>query len=96
MLYICTMQKLSKIFLSLLIVATPLLSAAQCAVCAAGAASDLKTGGSVGKGLNSGILYLLAFPYVVFVGFMVYRYREFLGFQYRSMVHRWRMFRASL
>jgi hypothetical protein len=90
------MQKLKKIFFSLLILALPLWSAAQCSVCAAGVASNLKEGGSIGKGINTGILYLLSFPYIVFVGFMIYRYREFLGFQFRSIVQRWRMFRASL
>lgn len=90
------MQKLKKIFFSFLILAIPLLSAAQCSVCSAGVASNLKNGGDVGKSINSAILYLMAFPYIVFMAFMVYRYRELIAFQYRELVQRWRMFRASL
>ena len=39
-------------------------SFAQCAMCKASVESDLKNGGSIGTGLNTGILYLMAVPYI--------------------------------
>lgn len=36
---------------------------AQCPMCKITAESNLKNGGSMGKGLNAGILYMLALPY---------------------------------
>ncbi len=85
-----------KIIACLIVLAVPAISFAQCAVCAAGAASSQKSGSTVAAGINTGILYLLMFPYIIFTGFMIYRYHEFLGYQYRMLVQRWRMFRASL
>ncbi len=85
-----------KIIACLIVLATPAITFAQCAVCAAGAASSQQSGSKVSAGINTGILYLLGFPYIIFTGFMIYRYREFLGYQYRMLVQRWRMFRASL
>ena len=38
---------------------------AQCAMCKTTAESDLKNGGSIATGLNSGILYLMAVPYII-------------------------------
>jgi len=90
------MKAAQKIFFSFIILALPLFTSAQCSVCAAGVASSRQAGSNVAAGINTGILYLLSFPYIVLMGFIIYRYREFIGFQYRMMVQRWRMFRASL
>ncbi|MEM1318863.1 MAG: hypothetical protein AAGG75_01335 [Bacteroidota bacterium] len=38
---------------------------AQCPMCRISAESNLKAGGSAGKGLNKGILYMLAMPYLL-------------------------------
>ncbi|MBK6546359.1 MAG: hypothetical protein IPO78_07150 [Saprospiraceae bacterium] len=38
---------------------------AQCPMCKMAAETNLKSGGSAGKGLNTGILYLLAMPYLI-------------------------------
>lgn len=38
----------------------------QCPMCKAAAESNLKEGGKHGLGLNSGILYLLVMPYLIF------------------------------
>lgn len=48
---------------------------AQCPMCKMSAESDLKNGGTQGKGLNKGILYLFAAPYLMVGGlaFMWYR-----------------------
>lgn len=40
-------------------------SIAQCAMCKTSAESDLQNGGSVAQGLNTGILYLMAVPYLI-------------------------------
>ena len=40
-------------------------SFAQCAMCKSSVESDLAAGGSIGEGLNTGILYLMAIPYVI-------------------------------
>lgn len=52
--------------------------AAQCPMCKMAAESNLETGGSAGKGLNAGILYMLATPYllVMTVGLIWYRNRR--------------------
>jgi hypothetical protein len=41
---------------------------AQCPMCRMAVESNLKAGGSAGKGLNAGILYMLATPYVLVGG----------------------------
>lgn len=48
---------------------------AQCAMCRATAASSLGSGNSMADGLNTGILYLIAFPYIAIgtVAFLWYR-----------------------
>lgn len=38
---------------------------AQCAMCKSSVQSNLDNGGSIGKELNTGILYLMAIPYVL-------------------------------
>lgn len=52
---------------------------AQCSMCQATIESNLKEGGHAGSGLNSGIMYLLAAPYllVLGIGFLWYKkYRK--------------------
>jgi len=41
---------------------------AQCPMCKMAAESNLKNGGSSGKGLNAGILYMLLTPYILVGG----------------------------
>lgn len=38
---------------------------AQCPMCRMSAEQNLKMGGTAGKGLNRGILFMLAMPYVI-------------------------------
>lgn len=40
-------------------------SFAQCAMCKTSVESDLNNGGSIGKELNTGILYLMTLPYII-------------------------------
>lgn len=39
--------------------------AAQCPMCRMSAESNLRDGGTAGKGLNAGILYMLSMPYLL-------------------------------
>jgi len=60
-------------------VASPILTPvqAQCPMCKISAESNLKNGGTAGQGLNKGILYMLATPYLIIgaIGVMWYRNR---------------------
>lgn len=51
---------------------------AQCPMCKIGAESNLKNGGTAGAGLNTGILYMLAAPYllVATIGFIWWKNRR--------------------
>lgn len=48
---------------------------AQCAMCKAVIESNQKNGGGIGGGLNKGILYLMALPYIMVLIGGVYWYR---------------------
>lgn len=70
---------MKKLFLLiLLIVILPLTGEAQCAMCKAIAETNQASGSSVADGLNSGILYLMAFPYLLMgvVGYAIYRHKK--------------------
>ena len=47
---------------------------AQCAMCKAAVEANIKDGGSAGLGLNQGILYLMAMPYLAMVLFGLFYY----------------------
>jgi len=54
-------------------------AAAQCAMCTLNAENSVSNGNNQGRGLNNGILYLLAAPYLAIgaVGFLWYKkYRK--------------------
>jgi len=55
-----------------------LASQAQCAMCKAAAESGQQGGDSIVDGLNDGILYLMAFPYILIggVGYMWWRHNH--------------------
>lgn len=44
---------------------------AQCPMCKMSAESNLENGGTAGRGLNAGILFLLSLPYII-VGSIAY------------------------
>ncbi|MEL6668660.1 MAG: hypothetical protein AAFY36_15385 [Bacteroidota bacterium] len=56
--------RILSILILILIVSSPELLA-QCPMCRATAESNLQNGGTEGRGLNNGILYLLCTPYVI-------------------------------
>jgi hypothetical protein len=49
---------------------------AQCPMCKMSAESNMKNGGTAGRGLNAGILYMLAAPYLIVAGVGVWWYRN--------------------
>lgn len=61
---------------------------AQCAVCSTNVESNQKDGGTAANGLNNGIMYLLAAPYLAIgaVGFLWYKKyrRKNVNLQMRS------------
>ncbi len=64
------------IFLIILIIATPELSDAQCAMCKAAVESSQGQKNSVAAGINKGILYLMAVPYLLLM--FIFRKQIFL------------------
>ena len=49
---------------------------AQCAMCKAVVEANLREGGSAGAGLNEGILYLMAMPYIAVIIFGMFYYLQ--------------------
>ncbi len=72
-------MKYYRILLLLAILASPFLyvenAKAQCSVCTTNIETNAKNGGTQGNGLNKGIMYLLAAPYIAIgaVGFLWYK-----------------------
>jgi hypothetical protein len=73
------MKKIAFIFLFILVtVASHIPSAnAQCAMCTINAEQGTKNGNTQGKGINSGVLYLMAFPYLILGGVGVLWYVKY-------------------
>ena len=65
-------------FILVLLALAPLGAEAQCAMCKAVAESSTGAGSSVATGLNSGIVYLMVFPYLIMgaVGYAIYRHKK--------------------
>lgn len=51
-------------------------AAAQCAMCKASSEANLKAGGGDPRGLNAGILYMLAMPYLLVLGIGIWWWRN--------------------
>ena len=60
-----TTKKIVSVFVIIIIVAFFTDLAAQCPMCRMSAESNLAHGGTAGKGLNKGILYMFAMPYLL-------------------------------
>jgi len=78
------MKKIVSIFLSITLVIMFLIIgmddlAAQCPMCKMSAESNLEAGGTAGKGLNRGILYMFATPYLLVLALGVIWYRNRVG-----------------
>ncbi|WP_448518279.1 hypothetical protein [Rhodoflexus sp.] len=56
---------------------TTKIAEAQCAMCRATVENNISTGANrIGSGLNTGILYLMSIPYVLFLGIAYFWYRH--------------------
>ncbi len=66
------MKNISRVLVFMILFSSGLVlppeAKAQCPMCKISAESNLANGGTAGKGLNAGILYMLALPYTL-VGF---------------------------
>jgi hypothetical protein len=67
------MQSNSKILVFLLVFLMTLYSRAQCAMCRA--VLETEDGGNKAEAVNDGIVYLMAFPYILIaiVGYVIYK-----------------------
>lgn len=67
------LKKGTNIVLYVLIFTIPVISNAQCAMCRAVLESESDT--STAEGINNGIVFLMAIPYVLvaLIGFVIYR-----------------------
>ena len=73
-------MKFLKAFLIFFIFGVVLFSTdlyAQCAMCTATVESNLKSGGTTGSGLNGGIMYLLAVPYLAMAAIGILWYKKY-------------------
>jgi hypothetical protein len=73
-------MKFLKVFVIFIVLSLILVSAesnAQCAMCTATVESNLKSGGTTGSGLNSGIMYLLAVPYLAMAAIGILWYKKY-------------------
>lgn len=72
------MGKLPLVLFLMLGLLWPIRPQAQCSMCKAVAESSLQGGSPIAEGLNDGILYLMAFPYLLLsiLGIAYYRYQK--------------------
>lgn len=61
----------------MLLLAFPSLVDAQCAMCRAVVESEAD--GKTAEGINNGIVYLMAFPYLLVAGLFYFIYRKMRG-----------------
>lgn len=71
------MKKVLSIFLFFSLIAIQPEANAQCAMCTANAEMGVKNGNTQTKGLNTGVLYLLAIPFLLAGGVGVLWYTNF-------------------
>lgn len=72
------MKNWSWILMLMMVLLLPQMADAQCAMCKAVAETSQQGGSSVADGLNGGIVYLMAFPYLILgaVGYAFYRMKK--------------------
>jgi hypothetical protein len=71
-------MKIGRIVLLVLLVIATNAVFAQCPMCKMAAETNMQNGGNAGRGLNTGILYMLAMPYLLVgvLGFLWYKNRH--------------------
>lgn len=80
--YICIMNMLKRFFGAVVIalllsIAVPDVGKSQCAMCSLTAENATENGNAQGKGLNKGILFLLAIPYIATLGIGILWYKKY-------------------
>jgi hypothetical protein len=73
------MKNASFVIICLVVLAALLLpeyADAQCPMCKMSAESNMKGGGTAGRGLNAGILYMLVMPYLIVGGIAFWWWRN--------------------
>jgi hypothetical protein len=73
------MKRIVFVFILILLIAGSSASSvnAQCAMCTISAEQSVKNGNTQGKGLNSGVIYLLMIPYLMISGIGVLWYVKY-------------------
>ncbi len=66
----------SSLLLVLMLLGLGVSATAQCPMCKISMESNLNSGGTAGRGLNKGILYLFATPYLIIGGIAYVWYRN--------------------
>lgn len=56
-------------------------ASAQCAMCTINAEQGVKNGNTQAKGINSGVMYLMAIPYLLLAGLGILWYKKYRGQQ---------------
>jgi heme/copper-type cytochrome/quinol oxidase subunit 2 len=64
------------ILIAVIIIALPIEAFMQCPMCRMAAESNLQNGGTQARGLNNGILYMLAMPYLLIGVLAIIWYRN--------------------
>ncbi len=72
------MRKHQKYYMFIFILLLAVGVSAQCPMCRAAAETNLSLGGTEGKGLNKGILYMLSLPYLLIatIGFLWWKNKK--------------------
>jgi hypothetical protein len=79
------MKKLIYIALLGWLLLLDIAASAQCAMCKSSVTSNLEGGGNTGRGINTGILYLMAIPYLLIGALIAYVYRKQLMIKYKQL-----------
>ena len=69
-------KSIALLFCLVLLIAATESATAQCAMCKAIPTSNQANGGDIANGLNTGILYLMAIPYLLLMSLVVYAFRH--------------------
>lgn len=67
---------MKKLGIIIILIAFVIDASAQCSMCSAVVESSQQTGDDLAKGLNAGILYLMAIPYALLIGMGILLFRK--------------------
>ena len=76
---------MKKLFYLLIFLLLDITVQAQCAMCKSTVSSNLESGGNTGRGINTGILYLLAIPYLLIGGLLIYIFRKQITARFKQL-----------